>query len=100
MMDLFNRKYIRPVIVSKSLKLLVRLTLCIVDFSWVLELFKLVDAVKIGVALMVFQQFVGINGVGFYASETFVQAGKSYSLYIIFSVIYFYAFLLKLSFTL
>ncbi|XP_044498505.1 sugar transporter ERD6-like 16 isoform X1 [Mangifera indica] len=45
MMDLFNRKYIRPVI--------------------------------IGVALMVFQQFVGINGVGFYASETFVQAGLS-----------------------
>ncbi|CAM0910058.1 unnamed protein product [Alopecurus aequalis] len=29
----------------------------------------------IGVGLMVFQQFVGINGVLFYASETFVSAG-------------------------
>ncbi|KAJ0034659.1 hypothetical protein Pint_24994 [Pistacia integerrima] len=45
MMDLFDSRYIRSVI--------------------------------IGVALMVFQQFVGINGVGFYASETFVQAGLS-----------------------
>jgi SP family facilitated glucose transporter-like MFS transporter 8 len=42
--DLFNRAYIRPVIV--------------------------------GVGLMVFQQFVGINGILFYASETFVSAGK------------------------
>jgi SP family sugar porter-like MFS transporter len=41
--DLFNRAYIRPVIV--------------------------------GVGLMVFQQFVGINGILFYASETFVSAG-------------------------
>ena len=24
---------------------------------------------------MVFQQFIGINGVGFYASETFEEAG-------------------------
>lgn len=30
---------------------------------------------QIGVSLMVFQQFVGINGIGFYASETFVKAG-------------------------
>jgi len=28
------------------------------------------------VALMVFQQFGGINGIGFYASETFASAGK------------------------
>ncbi|KAF0896826.1 hypothetical protein E2562_028123 [Oryza meyeriana var. granulata] len=41
--DLFNRAYIRPVVV--------------------------------GVGLMVFQQFVGINGILFYASETFVSAG-------------------------
>jgi SP family facilitated glucose transporter-like MFS transporter 8 len=32
-------------------------------------------SVIIGVSLMVFQQFVGINGIGFYASETFVKAG-------------------------
>lgn len=32
--------------------------------------------VIIGVGLMVFQQFVGINGILFYASETFVSAGK------------------------
>jgi SP family facilitated glucose transporter-like MFS transporter 8 len=32
--------------------------------------------VVIGVGLMVFQQFVGINGILFYASETFVSAGK------------------------
>ncbi|XP_010546910.1 PREDICTED: sugar transporter ERD6-like 16 [Tarenaya hassleriana] len=38
---------------------------------------KYVRPVIIGVALMVFQQFVGINGIGFYASETFVQAGLS-----------------------
>ncbi|XP_006663074.1 sugar transporter ERD6-like 16 isoform X2 [Oryza brachyantha] len=29
----------------------------------------------VGVGLMVFQQFVGINGILFYASETFVSAG-------------------------
>ncbi|CAH2072407.1 unnamed protein product [Thlaspi arvense] len=34
-------------------------------------------SVVIGVSLMVFQQFVGINGIGFYASETFVKAGLS-----------------------
>ncbi|KAH6755508.1 Major facilitator superfamily protein [Perilla frutescens var. hirtella] len=45
MVDLFNTKYIRPVIV--------------------------------GVGLMVFQQFGGINGIGFYSSETFVAAGFS-----------------------
>ncbi|CAN1284047.1 Sugar transporter ERD6-like 16 [Linum perenne] len=32
---------------------------------------------QIGVALMVFQQFGGINGIGFYASETFASAGPS-----------------------
>uniref|UniRef100_A0A164SIM6 Major facilitator superfamily (MFS) profile domain-containing protein n=1 Tax=Daucus carota subsp. sativus TaxID=79200 RepID=A0A164SIM6_DAUCS len=33
--------------------------------------------VQIAVGLMVFQQIGGINGVGFYASETFVAAGMS-----------------------
>ncbi|CAN1284044.1 Sugar transporter ERD6-like 16 [Linum perenne] len=33
--------------------------------------------IQIGVALMVFQQFGGINGIGFYASETFASAGPS-----------------------
>jgi SP family facilitated glucose transporter-like MFS transporter 8 len=32
--------------------------------------------VIIGVGLMVLQQFVGINGILFYASETFVSAGN------------------------
>ncbi|CAN1284042.1 Sugar transporter ERD6-like 16 [Linum perenne] len=32
--------------------------------------------IQIGVALMVFQQFGGINGIGFYASETFASAGN------------------------
>ncbi|CAK9329032.1 unnamed protein product [Citrullus colocynthis] len=45
LLDLFQSKYIRPVI--------------------------------IGVGLMVFQQFGGINGIGFYASETFALAGPS-----------------------
>ncbi|KAG8370099.1 hypothetical protein BUALT_Bualt14G0082300 [Buddleja alternifolia] len=45
MMDLFDAKYMRPLIV--------------------------------GVGLMVFQQFGGINGIGFYSSETFVAAGFS-----------------------
>ncbi|KAL7178042.1 hypothetical protein ACSBR2_031243 [Camellia fascicularis] len=45
LLDLFDRKYIRSVI--------------------------------IGVGLMVFQQFGGVNGIGFYASQTFVAAGLS-----------------------
>ncbi|KAJ7955019.1 Sugar transporter ERD6 [Quillaja saponaria] len=44
-----------------------------------LDLFqsKHIRSVIIGVGLMVFQQFVGINGIGFYASETFASAGLS-----------------------
>ncbi|KAJ6430979.1 hypothetical protein OIU84_018481 [Salix udensis] len=38
---------------------------------------KYIRSVIIGVALMVFQQFGGINGIGFYASETFASAGLS-----------------------
>ncbi|KAL8128608.1 hypothetical protein V2J09_017763 [Rumex salicifolius] len=42
-----------------------------------LDLFqtRYIRAVMIGVGLMIFQQFGGINGVGFYVSETFVEAG-------------------------
>ncbi|XP_019172878.1 PREDICTED: sugar transporter ERD6-like 16 [Ipomoea nil] len=45
----------------------------------ILDLFdsKYIRAVIIGVGLMVFQQFIGINGIGFYASETFSAAGLS-----------------------
>jgi SP family sugar porter-like MFS transporter len=44
-----------------------------------LDLFqsKYIRSITIGVGLMVFQQFGGINGVGFYASETFASAGPS-----------------------
>ncbi|XP_024931681.3 sugar transporter ERD6-like 16 isoform X1 [Ziziphus jujuba] len=44
-----------------------------------LDLFqsKYIRAVIIGVGLMVFQQFGGINGIGFYASQTFTEAGLS-----------------------
>ncbi|KAL6970335.1 hypothetical protein U1Q18_030033 [Sarracenia purpurea var. burkii] len=44
-----------------------------------LDLFdsKYIRSVIIGVGLMVFQQFGGINGINFYASETFVAAGMS-----------------------
>ncbi|XP_027368850.1 sugar transporter ERD6-like 16 [Abrus precatorius] len=44
-----------------------------------LDLFqrKYVRSVVIGLGLMVCQQSVGINGIGFYASETFVAAGLS-----------------------
>ncbi|XP_074316535.1 sugar transporter ERD6-like 16 [Silene latifolia] len=44
-----------------------------------LDLFqaKYIKAVIIGVGLMVFQQCVGINGIGFYVSQTFVDAGLS-----------------------
>ncbi|WRX21080.1 Major facilitator [Theobroma cacao] len=38
---------------------------------------KYFGSVIIGVALMVFQQFGGINGITFYASETFASAGLS-----------------------
>ncbi|EOX94894.1 Major facilitator superfamily protein [Theobroma cacao] len=42
-----------------------------------LDLFqrKYKQSVIIGVGLMMFQQFGGVNGVGFYASETFTSAG-------------------------
>ncbi|KAL5150883.1 Sugar transporter ERD6-like 16 [Glycine soja] len=42
-----------------------------------LDLFqsKHVRSVVIGVGLMVCQQFVGINGIGFYTAETFIAAG-------------------------
>ncbi|XP_007226898.2 sugar transporter ERD6-like 16 [Prunus persica] len=45
----------------------------------ILDLFQSrnIRAVIIGVGLMVFQQFAGINGVQFYASETFKSAGVS-----------------------
>ncbi|KAL6293271.1 hypothetical protein ACE6H2_001413 [Prunus campanulata] len=45
----------------------------------ILDLFQSrnILAVIIGVGLMVFQQFAGINGVQFYASETFESAGVS-----------------------
>uniref|UniRef100_A0A5B7B0P4 Putative sugar transporter ERD6-like 16 n=2 Tax=Davidia involucrata TaxID=16924 RepID=A0A5B7B0P4_DAVIN len=44
-----------------------------------LDLFdsKYIHSVIIGVGLMVFQQFGGVNGIGFYVSETFVAAGLS-----------------------
>ncbi|OVA11413.1 Sugar/inositol transporter [Macleaya cordata] len=50
-----------------------------------LDLFqsKYIRSVIIGVGLMVAQQFGGINGIGFYASETFVLAGKGNDLYCI-----------------
>ncbi|KAJ0975672.1 hypothetical protein J5N97_017637 [Dioscorea zingiberensis] len=35
------------------------------------------QAVIVGVGLMVFQQFGGVNGIAFYSSETFVAAGFS-----------------------
>ncbi|GLT99231.1 hypothetical protein SLE2022_166830 [Rubroshorea leprosula] len=45
----------------------------------ILDLFqqKYIRSVIIGVGLMVFQQFGGINGIGFYASETFASVGPS-----------------------
>ncbi|KAK1402128.1 hypothetical protein POM88_001733 [Heracleum sosnowskyi] len=44
-----------------------------------LDLFdsKYIRSVTIAVGLMIFQQIGGINGVGFYASQTFVAAGMS-----------------------
>lgn len=55
------------------------LTLQSLPKSRVLDLFqsKYVRSVIIGVGLMVFQQFGGINGIGFYASQTFEEAGIS-----------------------
>ncbi|XP_042939207.1 sugar transporter ERD6-like 16 isoform X2 [Carya illinoinensis] len=38
---------------------------------------KHIRPVTIGIALMIFQQFGGINGISFYASETFASAGLS-----------------------
>ncbi|XP_072960087.1 uncharacterized protein [Typha angustifolia] len=38
---------------------------------------RYINAVIVGVGLMVFQQIGGINGVGFYASEIFISAGFS-----------------------
>lgn len=44
---------------------------------WDLFQKQYINSVIIGVALMVFQQFGGINGVSFYASQTFALAGLS-----------------------
>lgn len=38
---------------------------------------KYIRSVIIGIGLMIFQQFGGINGISFYASETFAAAGLS-----------------------
>ncbi|KAF4393783.1 hypothetical protein G4B88_007769 [Cannabis sativa] len=48
----------------------------------VVDLFqsKYIRSVTIGVGLMIFQQFGGINGIGFYVSETFTEAGKDQGL--------------------
>ena len=35
-----------------------------------------VNVVQIAVGLMLFQQIGGINGISFYASQTFVAAGE------------------------
>ncbi|XP_021688956.2 sugar transporter ERD6-like 16 isoform X2 [Hevea brasiliensis] len=45
----------------------------------ILDLFQrqYIRCVFIGIAIMVFQQFGGINGIGFYVSQTFVSAGLS-----------------------
>ncbi|KAI5654067.1 hypothetical protein M9H77_31254 [Catharanthus roseus] len=55
------------------------LTLQSLPKAQVLDLFasKYIRSVIIAVGLMVFQQFGGINGIGFYASETFATAGPS-----------------------
>lgn len=47
---------------------------------------------------MICQQFTGINGIGFYASETFAEAGNSVFLYTSFLMPFFFcvSFLLKL----
>ncbi|XP_021800831.1 sugar transporter ERD6-like 16 [Prunus avium] len=54
-------------------------TLQSVPKAKLLDLFKSkhIRSVIIGVGLMVFQQFGGINGIGFYASQTFEEAGIS-----------------------
>lgn len=68
--DLFQSRYIRSVIVSDLLNLLATINLS----AW--NLIDHIDHVQVGVGLMVFQQIGGINGVGFYASEIFVSAGR------------------------
>ncbi|KAJ8636541.1 hypothetical protein MRB53_010808 [Persea americana] len=54
-------------------------TLTHIPNASILDLFqrKYAHSVIVGVGLLVFQQFGGINGIGFYASETFVSAGFS-----------------------
>lgn len=83
MTDLFDRKYIRSVIVSnvsyffendrqfQTKKSTIFLSLRVI--SWLNDLW---NDPQIGVGLMFFQQFGGINGVSFYVSETFAAAGK------------------------
>ncbi|XXG59448.1 hypothetical protein AAC387_Pa04g1535 [Persea americana] len=52
-------------------------TLTHVPNASILDLFqrKYAHSVIVGVGQLIFQQFGGINGIGFYASETFVSAG-------------------------
>ncbi|MQL68956.1 hypothetical protein Taro_001249 [Colocasia esculenta] len=58
MLDLFQRRYLHPVIVQNSTPPLSLLAI-------------------VGVGLMVLQQFGGVNGIAFYASSVFVSAGFS-----------------------
>ncbi|KAK5810892.1 hypothetical protein PVK06_026209 [Gossypium arboreum] len=57
-----------------------------------LDLFqtKYMHSIIIGVGLMMFQQFGGINGVAFYANQIFTSAGLQYFLYIIKLLLYIY----------
>jgi len=73
LLDLFQRRYLRSVIVNTPLSL----------SSWyvfpinspISHCLVLLDD-QIGVGLMVFQQFGGINGIVFYVSSIFESAGK------------------------
>ena len=73
-MDLFQNKHARSIVVSNILNFLPK-----IQSKLYLDIHKVSNWLKwyqIGVGLMVCQQSVGINGIGFYTSETFVAAGK------------------------
>lgn len=75
MLDLFQKEYIRAVIVSvlkkKNPAVLLHTLCCFLKLGWL--------HAQAGVGLMALQQLGGVNGVLFYASEVFVSAGNDQS---------------------
>lgn len=74
-LELFQRKYTHSLIVSFLPETSNdKFPLSIILLTFILWIAP--NCVKVGVGLMVLQQFGGVNGIAFYASAIFITAGK------------------------